>query len=67
MKTYIINLERSKDRKNNMEEILKDYPSLDYEFVAAVDGKAMNEAECLARFNAENLNIVILEKCVQGK
>lgn len=53
MKTYIINLERSKDRKKYMEEILKDYPSLDYEFVAAVDGKAMNEAECLARFNAE--------------
>lgn len=51
MKTYIINLKRSPERKVYMEDILKDLSWLQYEFVAAVDGKAMSDNECEEYFN----------------
>lgn len=53
MKTYVINLERSLERKAYMQQILKHMPFLAAEFVPAVDGKAMNDGEKMARFDVE--------------
>lgn len=53
MKTYVVNLERSLDRKMYVEKILEHMPFLDYEFVAAVDGKAMGETERLSNFDSK--------------
>lgn len=38
MKTYIINLDRSVDRRVYMESVMRDYPWMDSEFVRAIDG-----------------------------
>lgn len=51
MKTYIINLEESKDRKLYMSSQLEALPFLDAEFVVAVDGRMMNAEEQNARFD----------------
>ena len=53
MKTYIINLKRSPERKVYMQNILKDFPSLDFEFIAAVDGKAMSTKEQESLFDTK--------------
>lgn len=45
MKTYIINLERSPERRIYMEKVLKNHPLLDYEFITAVDGKFLSMEE----------------------
>lgn len=57
MKTYIINLERSTERKIYMKQILANIPFLDHEFVSAVDGKAMNEVERSAQFDIEKFKL----------
>ena len=41
MKTYIVNLESSPERKEYMENLLKDIPALEYEFIKAVDGRKL--------------------------
>ncbi len=48
IRTYVINLEGSKDRKVYMEELLSKYDFLDVEFIEAVNGKALTveELEC---------------------
>lgn len=47
MQTYIINLERSTDRKEYMENLLKPYTCFEnVTFVKAVDGRALTEDEC---------------------
>ena len=51
MKTYIINLEQSTDRKEYMREQMKKLPQLDYEFIPAVDGRKMNEEELSIYFD----------------
>lgn len=53
MKTYIVNLERSKERKLYMEKILKYISWVDYEFVSAVDGKKMTAIEQQMNFDIE--------------
>lgn len=53
MKAYVINLERSIERKAYMQQILKHMPFLAAEFVSAVDGKAMNDGERMARFDVK--------------
>ena len=45
MKSYIINLERSTDRKSYMEVLCKKLPFWDVEFVKAVDGRNMSANE----------------------
>ena len=45
MKTYIINLERSPERKQHMQTLLSQYDCLDIEFVRAVDGSILKEKE----------------------
>ena len=39
MKTYVVNLEKSTDRKKYMTRLLADQPFLDVEFINAVDGR----------------------------
>ena len=53
MKTYIINLPQSAERRAAMEGQLARFPELEAEFVAAVDGRAMSEEEVRAAFDAE--------------
>ena len=43
MKAYIINLERSPERKAYMQNLLQVFPSFVCDFISAVDGKAMSE------------------------
>ena len=52
MKTYVINLERSPERKAYMQKILQSVPFLELEFVTAVDGKAMSEEAREKQFDA---------------
>lgn len=42
MKTYIINLASAPDRRQYMEQLLGNYPQLDFEFINAVNGKQMS-------------------------
>ena len=53
MKAYVINLERSPERKIYMQKLLKKFPFLDVEFVTAVDGRAMNENERIHQFDVD--------------
>lgn len=45
MKTYIINLEKSVDRKNHILKELSLYPSLDYSLIKGVDGHTITDDE----------------------
>ncbi|MBM6866530.1 glycosyltransferase family 25 protein [Bacteroides caecigallinarum] len=45
IKTYVINLETSKERKAYMDDVLKDLSTLDVEYVKAVDGRKMSLEE----------------------
>lgn len=45
IKTYIINLKRSEDRRKKMEEMLSEFDQLDYSFIKAVDGQNLSENE----------------------
>lgn len=63
MKTYIVNLARSTDRRSYMEKILSEYPQLDIEFIEAVDGRELIPEEReqifdLVRFKKETMKIV---------
>lgn len=52
MKVFVINLERSPERKLYMQEVLKHFPTcLDVEFVTAVDGKTMSLEERFRKFD----------------
>lgn len=53
MKTFVINLERSSERKIYMHKLLNNFPFLDYEFVSAVDGRNMDIAERNEKFDLE--------------
>lgn len=54
MKTYVINLESAKDRREYMRKLLTKFPILDVEFVEAVDGRKMslNELEKIFDYKA---------------
>lgn len=51
MKTYIINLERSVDRRSYMEEQCLKLPFLDVEYINAVDGRSMSTEEKAIAFD----------------
>lgn len=53
MKTYVVNLEQSVDRRAAMEEQLARFPQLEAEFVPAVDGRKMSEEEVRAAFDVQ--------------
>ena len=43
MHAYVINLVHAVDRRVYMENVLKDIPSLNYEFIPAVDVRNLSE------------------------
>ena len=45
IQTFIINLERARDRKEHMQQLLENYNFLDVSFLAAVDGKTLTNNE----------------------
>lgn len=51
MKAYIVNLERSQERKMHMQTLLKQFECLDAEFVKAVDGRLLTTEEKLSLFD----------------
>lgn len=53
MRTYVVNLERSKDRKEYMENQLSSLPYLLAEFVCGVDGRLMDDEERREKFNVD--------------
>lgn len=55
MKAYIINMERSMERRKYMQEVMGEMPYLQYEFVKAVDGTLLREKEKKALFNRQAL------------
>ena len=48
MKVYVINMERSKHRRDVMDKHLKEL-GISYELVAAVDGRLLSDEEANAR------------------
>lgn len=67
MKTYIINLERSADRKTYMQRQLEKLPFLLPEFVPAVDGRAMSVEERDERFDVAGFQRQYLRICRPGE
>jgi glycosyl transferase family 25 len=59
--TYVINLQRSAERRNFMEVHLSEFPELDCRFISAVDGKILNPAELLISYD-EGKAVVKFEK-----
>lgn len=57
MKVYIINLERSSDRKMYMLEELKKLSFVDPEFISAVDGRVMTEGERKKSFDEKKFHL----------
>ena len=53
IKTYIINLKRSTDRKRYITQEVSSYAFLDIEWIDAIDGKQMSEMEISSSFNTE--------------
>lgn len=48
--TYVINLQRSADRRKFMEVHLSEFPELDYQFIPAVDGKMLPSEDLAASY-----------------
>ena len=51
LKTYIVNLEKSVVRKQYMQNLLQDFGFLDIEFIKAIDGRLMSDAQRKALFD----------------
>lgn len=67
MKTYIINLEQSVDRKEYMLRQLEKFPFLSSEIVLAVDGRAMSEEERDKMFDVARFQRRYLRLCRPGE
>ncbi|MFV0582573.1 MAG: glycosyltransferase family 25 protein [Parabacteroides gordonii] len=67
MKTYIINLEKSLDRKRYVENILSNYPFLDIEFIVAVDANKMSNEEQNKLFNVTGFSKKYSKKVRPGE
>ena len=53
IKTYIINLKESTDRKEYMEEVMAPFGWLDIEYIEAVNGKQMSDSELRESFDQD--------------
>ena len=53
MKTFVINLDRAKDRRQHMDNILSPIDILDVEYIRAIDGKELNDEEAGQLFDTE--------------
>lgn len=61
LRTYIINLEKSTVRKQYMQTLLSGYEFLDIEFLKAIDGRLLSDAERRSCFDYEG------SKCLYGR
>ena len=52
--TFVVNLPSSLARKHYMNELLSNYPVLDYQFIDAVDGRSLSSSEVASCFDMEN-------------
>lgn len=53
MKTFVINLERAKDRRQHMDNILSSIDVMEVEYISAVDGKELTDKEAQQLFDTE--------------
>ena len=67
MKTYIINLEQSTDRREYMRQQMQKLPQLDYEFISAVDGRVMSEEELSSHFDMKGSMYHYGRKLMKGE
>lgn len=58
MKAYIINLSEASDRRKYMETVLNSYPSIDYEFITAVNGSTLSNLDRLNLFDEEEFKTI---------
>ena len=49
--TYVINLKTSEVRRRYMEDLLRSYNCIEFEFIDAVDGRKLSEQELLGQFD----------------
>lgn len=67
MKAYIVNLERSVDRRDYMIDLLAKYQGLDIELIKAVDGRLLTQNERHDLFNAERFSKTTLKEVRPGE
>lgn len=67
MKTFVVSLTRSLDRRNYMRDLLSKEDIKDYEFVDAVDGRCMSEDEVARRFDVEKFCKSVYRKPLAGE
>lgn len=67
MKTYVVNLERSKDRKKYMDLLLKPYEYLDVEYIEAVDGRILSRTQIEIVFDCPKYESINLQKVRLGE
>jgi len=67
MKVFVVNLERSKDRRKYMEDLLKDYKSLDVEFINGIDGNNLTDLRKKELFDIKRYEKTYLKKVRDGE
>lgn len=67
MKTYVVNLEQSTDRRAYMQDLLISYPVLETEYVAAVDGRRMTPADLQRCFDRDRFARIYLREVLPGE
>lgn len=67
MKTLVINLKKSTDRRENITRLLAGYRSLDVEFVEGVDGREMTDDERQREFDTKQGNFRYMGKVRPGE
>lgn len=67
MKTYIINLQRSPERKEYMQNLLHEMTSLDIEFIEGVDGHQISDADKDKMFDTAKFEKRYYHKCRAGE
>lgn len=67
MKTYIINLAESVERKEYMKRLLIPFSVFDVEFIEGVDGRVMTESERAELFDEQKAYAMYGRKCKPGE
>lgn len=67
MKVYIVNLERSVDRRSYMIDMLNNYQGLDIELIKAVDGRLLSEYERHTLFDTKRFSKTMLKEVRPGE
>ncbi len=67
MKTYVVNLASSTDRRQYMEQLLHTYPQLTLEFIDAVNGKLMTSRQKAEAFDFDQFSILMQRQARPGE